>query len=190
MEKTKKVKERKTPSPAFAVISFVVIIAVLVLLINLQVDTTMSVFAAALIAAVIAFILNISWAETEKTLLRVVSDCIPTFLIVIMVGMLVGHLDGRRHGPALMYYGMKLISPKILVPLAFVLCFLCAEFTGHFLRQRGHHGPGHGGRGLHHRHPPASGHRRHRLRCLVRRQDVPSVRHHQPGLRCQPCAAV
>lgn len=130
MEKTKKVKERKTPSPAFAVISFVVIIAVLVLLINLEVDTTMSVFAAALIAAVIAFILNISWAETEKTLLRVVSDCIPTFLIVIMVGMLVGIWMAGGTVPALMYYGMKLISPKILVPLAFVLCFLCAEFTG------------------------------------------------------------
>ena len=29
-----------------------------------------------------------------------------------------------------MYYGMKLISPKILVPLAFVLSGLTAEFTG------------------------------------------------------------
>ena len=59
MEKKKTVRERKTPTPAFAVISFLVIVAVLVVLINLGVDTTMSVFIAALIAVVIAFLLNI-----------------------------------------------------------------------------------------------------------------------------------
>lgn len=54
MDKTKTVKTRKTPTPAFAVISFLVIVAVLVALINLGVDSTMSVFIAALIAVVIA----------------------------------------------------------------------------------------------------------------------------------------
>ena len=130
MDKTKTVKTRKTPTPAFAVISFLVIVAVLVVLINLGVDTTMSVFIAALIAVVIALLLNIPWADVEKTLLRVVSDCIPTFLIVIMVGMLVGIWMAGGTVPALMYYGMELISPKILVPLAFVLSGLTAEFTG------------------------------------------------------------
>lgn len=102
----------------------------LVALINLGVDTTMSVFIAALIAVVIALLLDIPWADVERTLLRVVSDCIPTFLIVIMVGMLVGIWMAGGTVPALMYYGMKLISPKILVPLAFVLSGLTAEFTG------------------------------------------------------------
>lgn len=130
MDKTKTVKTRKTPTPAFAVISFLVIVAVLVALINLGVDTTMSVFIAALIAVVIALLLDIPWADVERTLLRVVSDCIPTFMIVIMVGMLVGIWMAGGTVPALMYYGMKLISPKILVPLAFVLSGLTAEFTG------------------------------------------------------------
>lgn len=126
----KKIRARKRPLPGFAVFSFLVIIAVLVILINLGVDTTMSVFVAAIISAVFAFILNISWEEVEKTLLRVVADCIPTFLIVIMVGMLVGIWIAGGTVPSLMYYGMKFISPKILVPLAFVLCFLTSEFTG------------------------------------------------------------
>ena len=168
MDKTKTVKTRKTPTPAFAVISFLVIVAVLVALINLGVDTTMSVFIAALIAVVIALLLDIPWADVERTLLRVVSDCIPTFLIVIMVGMLVGIWMAGGTVPALMYYGMKLISPKILVPLAFVLSGHCP-----------------GGRGLHYFHPGTAGHCCGGLRCLVRRQDVPSVRHHEPGLRCQ-----
>ena len=123
-------KARKTPSALFAVVSFVIIIAVLVYLINQEVDTTMSVFAAAIVSVIVALILRIPWEDIEKTLLRVVSDCIPTFLIVIMVGMLVGIWIAGGTVPALMYYGMKLISPKILVPLAFVLCFLTSEFTG------------------------------------------------------------
>lgn len=44
--------------------------------------------------------------------------------------MLVGIWMAGGTVPALMYYGMKLISPKILVPLAFVLSGLTAEFTG------------------------------------------------------------
>lgn len=185
MDKTKTVKTRKTPTPAFAVISFLVIVAVLVALINLGVDTTMSVFIAALIAVVIALLLDIPWADVERTLLRVVSDCIPTFLIVIMVGMLVGIWMAGGTVPALMYYGMKLISPKILVPLAFVLSGLTAGVHRNLLRQRGDHGHCPGGRGLHYFHPGTAGHCCGGLRCLVRRQDVPSVRHHEPGLRCQ-----
>ena len=112
MDKTKTVKTRKTPTPAFAVISFLVIVAVLVALINLGVDTTMSVFIAALIAVVIALLLDIPWADVERTLLRVVSDCIPTFLIVIMVGMLVGIWMAGGTVPALMYYGRYPYLPE------------------------------------------------------------------------------
>ena len=126
----KQIKAKKTPSPAFAVVSFLVIIAVLVILINLGADTTMTVFIGAIISAIIAAILNVPWSETETTLKKVVADCIPTFLIVILVGMLVGIWMAGGTVPALMYYGLKLISPKILVPLAFVLCALTSEFTG------------------------------------------------------------
>ncbi|MBQ0004812.1 MAG: Na+/H+ antiporter NhaC [Clostridiales bacterium] len=128
MEKKQRIK--KTPSAAFAVVSFLVIIAALVILINLGADTTMTVFVGAIISAIIAAILNVPWSETEATLKKVVADCIPTFLIVILVGMLVGIWMAGGTVPALMYYGLKLISPKILVPLAFVLCALTSEFTG------------------------------------------------------------
>jgi NhaC family Na+:H+ antiporter len=130
MESTKVKKEKRRPSPVFAVVSFLVIIATLVVLINLGVDTTMTVFVGAIISCLVALVLHVPWKEVESTLLRVVSNCIPTFLIVIMVGMLVGIWMAGGTVPALMYYGMKIISPKILVPLAFVLCALTSEFTG------------------------------------------------------------
>lgn len=128
MEKMEKVKKR--PTTAFAVIGFLLIIAVLVLLINLGVNTTVSLFVATVVAAVLALCLNMSWNDIEEKIKSVIADGTPTFIIVIMVGMLVGIWMAGGTVPALMYYGVKLISPTILVPLAFLLCSITSIFTG------------------------------------------------------------
>lgn len=123
-------EERKKPSTAFALISFFAIVLVLIVMINIGVNTTMSVFAGVIVAVIITKILGIPWKEVEKFIISTAADCMPTFLIVIMVGMLVGIWMAGGTVPSLMYYGMMVISPKILVPLAFVLCALTSEFTG------------------------------------------------------------
>lgn len=125
-----KVKEKKTPSTGFAVISFLCIVLILVVLINAGVNTSLSIFIGAIVSCVIALALNITWEEIEETIKGVIADATPTFLIVIMVGVLVGIWMAGGTVPSLMYYGMKLISPKILVPLAFVLCCITSVFTG------------------------------------------------------------
>ena len=97
-----------------------------------------------------------------------------------MVGMLVGIWMAGGTVPALMYYGMKLISPKILVPLAFVLSGLTAEFTGTSFGSVATMGIALVGVASTTSIPvPLI------IAAVVRRQDVPSVRHHEPGLRCQ-----
>lgn len=126
----KKMREKKQPSTAFALISFLCIVLILVVLINMGVNTTVSIFVGAVVSMVVALSLNISWQEIEDTIKRVIADSTPTFLIVIMVGMLVGIWMAGGTVPSLMYYGMKLISPAILVPLAFVLCGITSIFTG------------------------------------------------------------
>ena len=123
-------REKKKPTTAFALGSFLLIIAVLVVLINLGVNTTVSIFIGAVVAVGIALALGISWEEIENTIKQVIADSTPTFLIVIMVGMLVGIWMAGGTVPALMYYGMKLISPSILVPLAFILSSITSIFTG------------------------------------------------------------
>lgn len=127
---TKNVKERKQPSTMFALISFLAIILVLIVMINMGVNTTLSVFAGVVVAVIVTRLLNMPWKDVEKTIVSVAADCMPTFLIVIMVGMLVGIWMAGGTVPSLMYFGMQVISPKILVPLAFILCALTSEFTG------------------------------------------------------------
>ena len=106
------------------------IIAIVVVLINLNVNTALTVFIGAVLACIVALSLRVSWKDTEKTIISTLADCSVTFLIVIMVGMLVGIWMAGGTVPALMYYGTKLISPAILLPLTFVLCCLTSIFTG------------------------------------------------------------
>lgn len=123
-------RERKQPTTGFAILAFALIVLSLVLLINLGVNTTISIFIGAVVSVAIAMYLGISWQEIEDKIKQVIADSTPTFLIVIMVGMLVGIWMAGGTVPALMYYGMKLISPSILVPLAFILCSITSIFTG------------------------------------------------------------
>ena len=110
--------------------SFLLIITVLVVLINMGVNTSVSLFLGAVSACILAMAMGVKWPEIEKQIKSTMADAAPTFLIVILVGMLVGIWMAGGTVPALMYYGMKLISPKILVPLAFVLCSVTSIFTG------------------------------------------------------------
>lgn len=123
-------RERKEMSTGLALLSFLAIIGVVVLLINLNVNTTVSIFCGTVVAVIVALLSGISWNEIETEIKKVISDATPTFLIVIMVGMLVGIWMAGGTVPALMYYGMKLISPAILVPLTFILCSITSIFTG------------------------------------------------------------
>lgn len=123
-------KKQKTPGLGFALGGFAVIILVIIVMINIGVNTSLTVFAGAVLACVLALSLNISWQKIEETVVSTIGSCAVTFLVVIMVGMLVGIWMAGGTVPALMYYGMKLISPMILLPLAFVLCCLTSLFTG------------------------------------------------------------
>lgn len=83
-------QERKEPTTLFAVVSFLVIIAVLIIMINMGCNTTLSVFAGVIVSVITTRLLNIPWNEVERNIIKTAAECMPTFLIVIMVGMLVG----------------------------------------------------------------------------------------------------
>lgn len=130
METKKEIREQKTPGIAFALIEFIVIIAVIIVLTNIGVNTALTVFIGAALACILALSLRVPWGDIEDTVMSTLKDCSITFLVVIMVGMLVGLWMANGTVPSLMYYGMKLISPVILLPLTFILCCFTSLFTG------------------------------------------------------------
>lgn len=128
--KTKETQKQRTPNLTFALIGFIAIIAIIILLTNIGVSTALTVFVGAALACIVALSLRVPWGTIEETVMSTLKDCSITFLVVIMVGMLVGLWMANGTVPSLMYYGMKLISPVILLPLTFVLCCFTSLFTG------------------------------------------------------------
>ena len=70
-------KERKQPTTLFAVVSFLAIIAVLIIMINLGCNTTLSVFAGVIVAVITTKLLNIPWSEVEQNIIKTadILDC-------------------------------------------------------------------------------------------------------------------
>ena len=68
-------KERKQPSTAFAVVTFLAIILVLIVMINMGVNTTLSVFAGVIVAVIATKLLNIPWQEVEQNIIKTAADC-------------------------------------------------------------------------------------------------------------------
>lgn len=81
-------------------------------------------------AIVFALLMGNKWSDIQDTVKRVVGDSATTLLILLSVGMMVGIWIIGGTVPTLLYYGLKICSPNIIVPLAFVLCAITSLFTG------------------------------------------------------------
>ncbi|WP_304507571.1 Na+/H+ antiporter NhaC [Anaerotignum sp.] len=82
------------------------------------------------IAILSSIILGNSWSNVQDNIAHVVGSSASTLLILISVGMMVGVWIIGGTVPSLLYYGLKLCSPQIIVPLTFVLCAITSVFTG------------------------------------------------------------
>lgn len=73
-------------------------------------------------AVVIARRLGHSFAEVQEMMVRGVSSILPVIFIFILVGALMGVWIASGTVPAMVYYGLRLITPTTYLPLTFVLC--------------------------------------------------------------------
>lgn len=77
----------------------------------------------AMIAALVAFSLGYRWAELEKGILNSLLTAMPAIMILLLIGSLAGTWIISGIVPAMIYYGLKLLSPDIFL---FASCFICA----------------------------------------------------------------
>ncbi len=70
------------------------------------------------------------WEHVEKSMLDFLSGTLVVIIILVDVGVMVGCWIIGGTVPALMYYGLKLIRPAIVVPMTFILCSVMSIFTG------------------------------------------------------------
>ncbi len=126
-------KEPRTPrSPKIWEACLVLILVCVVVVLSLQfgIESQMALFLGACVAILAALYFGVSWENIQKSFMKMMSDSLIPVVILMVVGIMVGAWIIGGTVPSLMYYGLKLCSPSIILPLTFVLCAVMAVFTG------------------------------------------------------------
>ena len=81
-------------------------------------------------AAVLAIRQGVSWTTLQDGILDAIRLASPALLILLMVGALSGTWLISGIIPAMIYYGLQILSPEIFLPGACIITALVALFTG------------------------------------------------------------
>ncbi|WP_368181968.1 Na+/H+ antiporter NhaC [Anaerotruncus rubiinfantis] len=82
------------------------------------------------LVAVVSLLSGYPYRELEQGMMEGVRRSIDCVMILIFVGVLIAGWILCGTVPMLIYYGLSVVSPKLLLPLAFLLCSLLSLCTG------------------------------------------------------------
>ncbi|MCD8011054.1 MAG: Na+/H+ antiporter NhaC [Lachnospiraceae bacterium] len=74
--------------------------------------------------------LGYNYEQMEKKALESVGNIMGTFMLMLAIGALAGTWMASGTVPAVMYYGMNILSAKFFLPAALVLCSIVSLATG------------------------------------------------------------
>ena len=121
----------KEPKLAQAIFSFFALVAVMSIgIIIFKVDPHIPMFVGVIIAAIVAMTLGYKWETIEKMMIDGISKAMQSILILAIVGMMVGVWLLSGTIPTMIYYGLKLLSPKIFLVAAVLICSITSLATG------------------------------------------------------------
>lgn len=126
-----KVREKKKPTFALAVLPIIAMILLLGIgyaVLGLSPEVLMLISAA--VAAIIAMYLGYTWDEIMDSIVGKLSKTMPAIFILIIVGFLVGTWMIGGTIPMMVYYGLKIINPSLLVVTAFLVTAVVSICTG------------------------------------------------------------
>ena len=86
--------------------------------------------AAALITGILGLILGFKWEDMQKGIVDSIHKALPAMLIMICVGILIGSWIAAGTIPMIIFYGLKLISPRFFLVTACFVCSLTSIATG------------------------------------------------------------
>lgn len=119
----------KSISLFLAFLPIVFLVGLLILNVNLFSDNAtsgpnqMALIFSAGIAAIIAYSKGLQWPALEKGILKSIQSAMPAILILLLIGALSGTWIISGIVPAMIYYGLKVLSPSVFL---FASCFICS----------------------------------------------------------------
>ncbi len=124
-------KEVKIPTLGDCALLFSITIVLLFTgTVVLQLPITILLIGSAIIAGVKTWHMGHTWSEIEAGIIKGISGTLPAVLILLMVGTLSGSWIASGTIPAMIYYGLELISPSWFLIATFVVCSIVGVSIG------------------------------------------------------------
>lgn len=124
-------REIKKPSIVHALISLLGLVAVMVIgIVGFGADPHIPMFIGVIIASIVTMTLGYKWADIETMMIDGISKAMQSMLILAIVGMMIGAWLLSGTIPTMIYYGLKLLSPKIFLVATVLICSITSLATG------------------------------------------------------------
>ena len=82
------------------------------------------------VAGIVAATRGFKWEEILDSMLNGIFQSLEAIIILLCIGILISTWIASGTVPALIYYGLKVISPKIFLVAAFVICSMVSMVMG------------------------------------------------------------
>jgi Na+:H+ antiporter, NhaC family len=86
--------------------------------------------AAAFLTGCLGLVLRFRWTDMQQGIVESIQKAMPAILIMLTVGILIGSWMASGTIPMVIYFGLKLISPKFFLVTACLVCSITALATG------------------------------------------------------------
>ena len=129
-EKTEKAAAKKVMTPGLALLGFLGPIAILVALIAIGADVTIAAVISLFVMLCFCMYMGYRWEELDSAMADGVKQIATAAMIMLLVGCMVAVWMAAGTIPTLLYYGMKIITPKLFLPICFILPAFMAVCTG------------------------------------------------------------
>ena len=123
-------KSLKEMTTGRALVGFLVPILVLILLIAFGADVTIGALAALFVMIGFCFYMGFDWNKIDAAMSEGVRQIATAAVIMLLVGCMVAVWMSSGTIPSLLYYGMKIITPRLFLPICFILPAFMAVCAG------------------------------------------------------------
>lgn len=125
-------KQKKQVTIGLALIPVIFLVSLLIVSLKFfEADPHIPLFISAMFAAVYAMqVLNFSWKEIEEGIVDTIKMSMGAIIILMVIGMVIGTWIQAGVVPAMIFYGLKVLSPAIFLVATLLICSIVSLATG------------------------------------------------------------
>ena len=122
---------RRDPHLWEALISILgLIVFISLAIVRYEADPHVPILLGVLVAAIIGLKAGFTWKEIETGMLNGITNALQAIVILAIIGILIGVWILSGVVPTLLYYGLKILHPKIFLPATLIICSITSLATG------------------------------------------------------------